>query len=139
MVLTLESGFDFDVPRELTAHEPAEARGLARDGVRMVVGYQGAMTAVHHAFTDLPKVLTPRDLLVVNNSGTLPAALTGTTADGRRLALHVSSAEPDARGAYLVELREPAEDGERRATSRRSSPRRAPAWSSRCRAARTPG
>jgi len=111
MVLTLESGFDFDVPRELAAHEPAEARGLARDGVRMVVGYQGTMTAVHHAFTDLPKVLTPRDLLVVNNSGTLPAALTGTAADGRRLALHVSSAEPDARGAYLVELRAPADDG----------------------------
>jgi S-adenosylmethionine:tRNA ribosyltransferase-isomerase len=111
MTLALETGFDFDVPDELTAHEPAEARGLARDGVRMVVGHRGRMAAEHHAFTDLPGLLTPRDLLVVNNSGTLPAALVGTLAGGRRIALHVSSAEPDERGAYLVELREPAPDG----------------------------
>ena len=111
MTLVLETGFDFDVPDELTAHEPAEARGLARDGVRMVVGYRGAMRAEHHAFTDLPGVLTDRDLLVVNNSGTLPAALDGRLHDGSRVALHVSSAEPDERGDYLIELREPAPDG----------------------------
>jgi S-adenosylmethionine:tRNA ribosyltransferase-isomerase len=107
MTLILETGFDFEVPRELTAHEPAEERGLARDGVRMVVGRKGEMRAEHRAFTDLPEVLTPRDLLVVNNSGTLPAALDGRLADGRAVALHLSSAEPDERGAYLVELRRP--------------------------------
>jgi len=111
MTLSLETGFDFDVPDELAAHEPPEARGLSRDGVRMVVGYRERMSTEHHAFTDLPTLLTPRDLLVVNNSGTLPAALSGTLVDGRRVALHVSSAEPDARGAYLVELREPSPDG----------------------------
>lgn len=111
MIIGLETGFDFDVPDELTAHEPAEARGLSRDGVRMVVGYRGRMRTEHHAFADLPALLTPRDLLVVNNSGTLPAALSGVLADGRRVALHVSSAEPDTRGAYLVELREPSLDG----------------------------
>jgi S-adenosylmethionine:tRNA ribosyltransferase-isomerase len=110
MTLSLETGFDFEVPEELTAHAPAEARGLARDGVRMVVGYRGSMTAEHHRFTDLPEVLTPGDLLVVNNSGTLPAALTGRLVDGRTVALHVSSAEPNERGAYLVELRSPAPD-----------------------------
>ena len=111
MTISLETGFDFGVPRELTAREPAEARGLARDGVRMVVGYKKAMTAEHRRFTDLPDVLTSKDLLVVNNSGTLPAALGGRLADGRTVALHVSSAEPDERGAYLVELRRPAPDG----------------------------
>lgn len=111
MTLVLDTGFDFEVPPELAAHAPAEARGLARDGVRMVVGYRGALRAEHRAFTDIPAVLTPRDLLVVNNSGTLPAALGGRLADGRGVALHVSSAEPDERGAYLVELRRPAEDG----------------------------
>ena len=124
MTLILETGFDFDVPDELTAHEPAEARGLARDGVRIVVGYKGSMKAEHHVFTDLPDVLTPRDLLVVNNSGTLPAALTGRLADGRRIALHVSSAEPDERGAHLVELRAPAEDG---GAARHLPPGRSPA------------
>lgn len=111
MSLTLETRFDFDIPDELNAHEPAEARGLSRDGVRMIVGYKKAMTAEHHTFTDIPQVLSPRDLLVVNNSGTLPAALTGILADGKTVALHVSSAEPDDRGAYLVELRRPDEDG----------------------------
>jgi len=111
MTLSLETGFDFDVPEELTAHEPAEFRGIARDGVRMVVGYRKAMKAEHRAFTDLPQVLTPQDLLVVNNSGTLPAALSGKLADGRTVALHVSSAEPDGHGAYLVELRRPADSG----------------------------
>ena len=110
MTLSLETGFDFDIPDELTAHEPAEARGLSRDGVRMVVGYREAMKAEHHRFTELPDVLTLNDLVVVNNSGTLPAALTGKLADGRTMALHVSSAEPDERGAYLIELRQPASD-----------------------------
>jgi S-adenosylmethionine:tRNA ribosyltransferase-isomerase len=91
----------------------------------MVVGHKGAMRAEHHAFTDLPDVLTPRDLLVVNNSGTLPAALTGTLADGRTVALHVSSAEPDERGAYLVELRRPAEGG---GAARYFQPGDSPAW-----------
>jgi S-adenosylmethionine:tRNA ribosyltransferase-isomerase len=111
MSLGLETGFDFDVPEELAAHAPAEARGLARDGVRMVVGHKEAMTAEHHRFTDLPEVLTPKDLIVVNDSGTLPAALTGRLIGGRTVAVHVSSAEPNERGTYLVELREPAPDG----------------------------
>jgi S-adenosylmethionine:tRNA ribosyltransferase-isomerase len=111
MTLILETGFDFDVPDELNAHEPAEVRGVARDAVRMVVGYRGAMRAEHHAFTDISQLLTPRDLLVVNDSGTLPAALTGVLADGRRVVVHVSSAEPDARGTHLVELRAPGPDG----------------------------
>jgi S-adenosylmethionine:tRNA ribosyltransferase-isomerase len=111
VTITLQSGFDFDVPEELTAHEPAEARGLARDGVRMVVGHRKAMTAEHHLFTHLPEVLTARDLLVVNNSGTLPAALTGRLIDGQTVKVHVSSAEPNERGTYLVELRRPAPDG----------------------------
>jgi S-adenosylmethionine:tRNA ribosyltransferase-isomerase len=111
MTLSLETGFDFDVPEELTAHEPAEARGLARDSVRMVVGYKKAMTVEHRPFTALPDVLTPDDLVVVNNSGTLPAALTGKLAAGGTVALHVSSAEPNEQGAYLVELRRPAPDG----------------------------
>ncbi len=59
MTITLQTGLDYDVPEELTAHEPAEARGLARDGVRMVVGYQKAMTAEHHLFTHLPERHVP--------------------------------------------------------------------------------
>jgi len=64
---------DFVLPAALEAHEPPEARGLARDGVRMLVA--DGDTLSHHRFTDLPDVLRAGDVLVVNTSGTLPAAV----------------------------------------------------------------
>jgi S-adenosylmethionine:tRNA ribosyltransferase-isomerase len=102
-----KSGFDFTVPDELSAHAPAEARGVRRDRVRMLVGHREGLELSHHVAADLPQVLRPGDLLVVNNSGTLPAALDGTLPDGAPVAVHVSSAEPGAGGEYLVELRSP--------------------------------
>ena len=54
----------------------------------------------HHAFGDLPGLLLPGDLLVINNTGTLPAQV--RAAGG--LAVHFST--PLADGAWLVELRE---------------------------------
>ncbi|HZP54040.1 S-adenosylmethionine:tRNA ribosyltransferase-isomerase [Actinocrinis sp.] len=102
-----ETGFDFTVPEELSARAPAEARGLRRDAVRMLVGHREGLELSHHTAADLPRVLRPGDLLVVNNSGTLPAALNGRLPDGTPVAVHVSSAEPGAGGEYLVELRRP--------------------------------
>jgi S-adenosylmethionine:tRNA ribosyltransferase-isomerase len=106
-----ETGFDFTVPDELSAHAPAEERGLRRDEVRMLVGRREGLELSHHTAADLPHVLRPGDLLVVNNSATLPAALTGTLPDGTAVAVHVSSAEPGAGGEYLVELRRPHAGG----------------------------
>ncbi|MBD0688924.1 S-adenosylmethionine:tRNA ribosyltransferase-isomerase [Streptomyces sp. CBMA123] len=100
-----ELGPEVTVPPELSARAPAEARGGARDGVRMLVGRRAAGTVEHRRFTELPEVLHPGDLLVVNNSATLPAALPGLLPDGTPVALHLSSAQPDQQGAYLVELR----------------------------------
>ncbi|MDH6133633.1 S-adenosylmethionine:tRNA ribosyltransferase-isomerase [Kitasatospora sp. MAA4] len=109
---TETTGFDFTVPPELSAHAPAEARGLARDGVRLLVGRGDGSPAVEHRrFTDLPAVLRPGDLLVVNNSATLPAALPARLPDGTSVVLHLSSAHPDPRGTHLVELRRPAPSG----------------------------
>ncbi|MFD7580281.1 S-adenosylmethionine:tRNA ribosyltransferase-isomerase [Kitasatospora sp. NPDC059817] len=98
-------GLDVAVPPELSARAPAEARGGARDGVRMLVGRRDRGSVEHHRFTELPGVLRAGDLLVVNNSATLPAALPGRLPDGTAVALHLSSAQPDQRGSYLVELR----------------------------------
>jgi S-adenosylmethionine:tRNA ribosyltransferase-isomerase len=114
MTLTLDTGFDFTVPDGLNATGPAEARGLARDGVRMLVGTRARGDAEpvlsHHTVADLPGVLRPGDLVVVNNSATLPAALRGVLPDGVPVLVHVSSARPDARGTHLIELRRPAGD-----------------------------
>jgi S-adenosylmethionine:tRNA ribosyltransferase-isomerase len=56
----------------------------------------------HHRFTDLAGLLIPGDLLVVNTSRTLPAAVHA----GPDLAVHFSTARPD--GSWLVEPRIPA-------------------------------
>ena len=91
---------EFALPPELEAREPAEARGLPRDGVRMLVSRRAAGEVSHHGFGDLPGLLLPGDLLVVNTSATVPAAI--RIGDG--LAVHFSSPRPN--GDWLVELRE---------------------------------
>ncbi|HKH17754.1 MAG TPA: S-adenosylmethionine:tRNA ribosyltransferase-isomerase [Solirubrobacteraceae bacterium] len=85
----------FALPRLLEAAEPPEARGLARDQVRLMVARDGARP-IHARFVDLPRFLRRGDLLVVNESATLPAALKATRDDGTELELHLSTPEPPA-------------------------------------------
>ncbi len=91
--------FDFVLPAALEAHEPPEARGTPRDGVAMLVSRRATGEISHHAFAELPELLLPGDLVVVNTSATLPAAV----ALPGGLAVHFSTALPD--GDWLVELR----------------------------------
>lgn len=95
----------FDLPAHQEASAPPEARGLARDQVRLLVS-PGEGEPVHARFADLPRFLDPGDLLVVNTSATVAAALDGTGPDGRPLVVHVSTALPG--GLWLVEPRRPA-------------------------------
>ena len=81
---------DLEVPSDLAATEPPEARGLARDEVRLLVAGDGPIR--HALFRDLPTVLAEGDLLVVNNSATLPAAVDGVRSDGRDVKIHRASA-----------------------------------------------
>ena len=90
---------DFALPAEHEAHDPPEARGLARDGVRLLVSRRATGQVSHHGFRELPGLLLPGDLVVVNDTGTLPAQVRA----GRGLAVHFSTPLPD--GAWLVELR----------------------------------
>jgi S-adenosylmethionine:tRNA ribosyltransferase-isomerase len=92
---------NFDLPAVLEARQPPEARGLARDGVRLMVSRSRAQTVTHHRFTDLPSLLLPGDLLVVNTSRTLPAAVRAGD-----LEVHFSGQLPD--GAWLAEFRRAA-------------------------------
>ncbi len=73
------------------APEPPERRGIARDGVRMLVTDRRARSQTHAHFYDLPSLLRPGDLLVVNDSATLPAALLARRRSGSTLPLHVST------------------------------------------------
>ncbi len=95
---------EFTLPPELEAHEPPEARGLRRDQVRLLVTFRANNRVVHARFTDLPEMLRPGDLLVVNDSATLPAALPARRPDGTTVALHLSTRL--AAGLWIVEPRQ---------------------------------
>lgn len=93
----------FDLPDDRSATEPPEARGLRRDEVRLLVAGDGPPR--HARFTDLPSVLEPGDLLVVNTSATLPAAIDGWRADGTAVVVHLAG--PADAGDWIAELRRP--------------------------------
>ena len=97
---------DFELPPELEASEPPEARGLTRDAVRMLVARRASGDLSDHTFSMLPTVLDEGDLVVVNTSGTIPAALEGRAADGAPVTVHLSTRLDDRR--WVVEPRRPA-------------------------------
>jgi S-adenosylmethionine:tRNA ribosyltransferase-isomerase len=97
----------FDLPPGSDAPSPPEHRGIARDGVRLLVARPDGTE--HHVFRDLPALLEPGDLVVVNTSATLAAALTATAPDGHELPLHVSTVLDD--GSWVVEPRLPGSAG----------------------------
>jgi S-adenosylmethionine:tRNA ribosyltransferase-isomerase len=96
---------DFELPPELEAAEPPEARGLARDEVRLMVSQISCDCISHARFRELPRFLQAGDLLVVNTSGTMNAALAAARADGTPLELHLSTQLPA--GLWIVEVRRP--------------------------------
>jgi S-adenosylmethionine:tRNA ribosyltransferase-isomerase len=102
------SATTFAVPPELSAIEPPEARGLARDEIRLLVARERGPVR-HVAFRALPAMLRRGDLVVVNTSDTEPAAVDGHRADGTPVTVHISGPAPD--GLHVVELRTP--DGRR--------------------------
>jgi S-adenosylmethionine:tRNA ribosyltransferase-isomerase len=73
------------------AHEPPELRGTPRDGVRLLVSDRTSGASSHHIFSDLAALLRPNDLVVVNDSATLPAALDAQVDGGPEIVLHCSS------------------------------------------------
>jgi S-adenosylmethionine:tRNA ribosyltransferase-isomerase len=65
--------FDFDLPEHLIAQEPAATRGTSR----LLVVDRRTRSWTHHVIGDLPSLLEPGDLLVVNDSRVVPARLLG--------------------------------------------------------------
>ncbi len=119
--LECSPALSFEVPAELVASAPPEARGVPRDGVRMLVA--STSDGLRHAHArDLPEILRPDDLLVINTSQTLPAALPGTTAGHESVEVHLSTVLPGAGrtpatalaaaiAPWIVELRRPRPGG----------------------------
>jgi S-adenosylmethionine:tRNA ribosyltransferase-isomerase len=98
----------FPEPGKATAPAPAEARGLARDEVRLLVAGEDGVR--HGRFRDLPAYLRPGDLVVVNNSATLAAEVDATRPGQGPVVVHAAAHLGGA--VWVVELRT-APDGVR--------------------------
>ncbi|MBS4200809.1 S-adenosylmethionine:tRNA ribosyltransferase-isomerase [Bacillus sp. FJAT-49732] len=68
---------EFQIPSNLNASTPPEKRGASRDRVRLMVMDRTTGKTIHGQFTDLASYLKPGDLLVMNNSRTIPSVLRG--------------------------------------------------------------
>jgi S-adenosylmethionine:tRNA ribosyltransferase-isomerase len=84
------------------AEAPAETRGLSRTDVALLVASRSDGALRSARFGDLTRFLLPGDLLVVNTSSTLPAALPARL-DGDDVHVHLST--PLGPGRWVVELR----------------------------------
>jgi S-adenosylmethionine:tRNA ribosyltransferase-isomerase len=70
--------YDYALPPELVAQEPLPERSASR---LLVLDRKGEALA-HRIFADLPDLLEPGDLLVLNRSRVFPARLLGTRSGG---------------------------------------------------------
>jgi len=99
------------------AREPPEARGLARDGVRLLVSRGGGELITHARFRHLPDYLRPGDVVVVNASATINASLEAVREGGRGrpaepVELHLSTRLPGGTDRqWVIELRRLSPEG----------------------------
>ena len=92
---------------------------MTRDAVRMLVAHRGDGALVHSHFSELPRFLDEGDLVVINTSGTLAAAVPGVDRAGRHLEVHFSTRLPA--DLWTVELRRGDDPGSARKPARWST------------------
>jgi S-adenosylmethionine:tRNA ribosyltransferase-isomerase len=99
------------------AREPPEARGLARDGVRLMVSRGRGELITHAQFRHLPDYLRPGDVVVVNTSATINASLDAAREGGRGqpaepIELHLSTPLPGGTDRqWVIEVRRLSTEG----------------------------
>jgi S-adenosylmethionine:tRNA ribosyltransferase-isomerase len=104
MMDVVHDRLDFVLDLEHEAHQPREAAGGRRDDVRLLVSRDDD-EPMHARFADLGEFLVAGDLIVVNTSATVPAAVDGCLPDGDPVVVHFSGELPG--GVSLVEVRQP--------------------------------
>ncbi len=92
--------FDYDLPPELIAQEPAEPR----DSSRLLVMDRALGNWQDRRFSDLPALLRPGDCLVANESRVIPARLLGRLERGGR-PIEVLMLRPAAEGGWEALVR----------------------------------
>jgi S-adenosylmethionine:tRNA ribosyltransferase-isomerase len=107
-ILEERSSLHFDPGPESAAVGPAEARGLSREDVRLLVATPDGVT--HARFRDLAEHLRPGDLVVVNDSATVPGEIDAEGTVRGPVVLHLATPLDD--GSWVTEVRTPG-DGAR--------------------------
>jgi S-adenosylmethionine:tRNA ribosyltransferase-isomerase len=79
------SGYDYELPSELIAQNPAVPRDSSRLLVINTPSTGQETPALNHIFRDLPELLQPGDLLVMNNTKVIPARLYGRKSTGAKV------------------------------------------------------
>ena len=106
----MRSAVRFQLPPELEAASPPEARGLRRDHVRLLAVDRATGSVGHHRFHELPRLLEPGDLLVANDSRTLPASLLGRTSKGEPLEVRLAARDGERWAALVLGVPEDETD-----------------------------
>lgn len=101
--------FDYALPPELIAQQPAEPR----DAARLLVFSRADGSLTDRVFRDLPDLLRPGDLLVVNDTRVMPARLIARRASGGRVELLLLSRQPDGGWRSLARPARRLRSGER--------------------------
>ena len=92
------SDFDYTLPRHLIAQAPAHPR----DSARLLVLDRATGATQHRVFAELPELLRPTDLLVLNDTKVLPARLRGRRPTGGQVEVLLLRPEPNGVWEALV-------------------------------------
>jgi len=93
--------FDYDLPKELIAQTPPERR----EDARLLVLDRATGAVSHRSIRDLPELLRPGDLVVVNDTRVIPARLLGRRASGGQVEVFVLELSDEAVGAWKALVR----------------------------------
>ena len=102
------AAFDFDLPPELIAQTPIEPR----DAARLLVMERDRGVTRDAVFSELPNILAPGDLLVLNDTRVLPARLLARRASGGRIELLLLARQTDGVWSALARPARRVRDGE---------------------------
>jgi len=75
--------FDYTLPKSAIAQTPA----TPRDHAKLMVVDRKSQNISHYHFSDLPKILTPNDVLILNQTKVFPARIFGTKLTGGKIEL----------------------------------------------------
>ncbi len=104
--------FHYHLPKNLECSIPTEIRGINRDEVRLMISNISTDNVQHDTFKNIVDYLNEDDVLVVNTSGTIKAAIPAKNKNNTFLQIHLSTQLKNKK--WVAELREISENNTQR-------------------------